>query len=532
MAHDVLHPMMNADTVFTMPLADGRNRSPRPGRAAPPFRWLTRVGALAVPLFLGTVVFVPPEYRMTALLAVTNLAIAGGFSWLCLQRNATLGMLAAAFLTPLVVQTSFSTLYFCIFNPSFGVVITHEFVPVLANNMRLQMAALLFLLSFIPGWLIVAPRARRSMPQDYESLRAAATRICKPAFATFTTIVVVLIVLRIANVGYESGPGYIAYGLFRFCLGLPLLCGAAWKSLGWSARVSVTLVLLANAAFSILTNNRSYGFIPCVFFGLGFLLLSDLSVPRKARFLVLLVCLFAFLMIAGDAGRKVGLGIWYSGLDELAHRVEVLSQKAETIASTRHRWADEIFARLFTMGGYQTTSLMPEMVAFKPFYPSQYVLEVVSQGFLPRNLATRLVPPVYEEKSSLIAFGFRLVAGRHSVDRHCVGAAWEMGGSIAVMLIGLLTGFLIGLWSRILAECTAAAPELGAVCFAIGVDRTFHSVSEGVPSMLHDLVYVFPVGLCLYAIAWLVTQVTPGIRSPMRMREIPSGPMHAAGRTT
>lgn len=494
---------------------------PRPGlrpppAAVPPYRWLMRTSAVVLCILLGTLLAVPSEHQQTAGLAVLNLALAGGLSWLTLHRNATLGMLAVAYLAPLVVQTSLSTLYFCVFNPTFGVTIASGVVRLLPNNERFQLATMLYVLAFAIGWSVLAPKPSRNVALHYESWRAAAQRICMPAFAAFTLIVAMLVLFRVGNIGFETGPGYVMYGLFRYCLGLPLLCGASWKNLGWPARTLVTGVLLINGAFSIITNNRSYGFLPFVFLGIGLLFMSNLSTRHKFRFLVVLIALFSFLLVAGDAGRRLNLGIWYGGLEDLAHRFDVISQNSESIVDTRYTWADAIFARLFTMGGFQSTTMMPESVSFKPFYPIQYGLEIVSQGFLPRNVANWLVPPVYEEKSSLVAFGHRLVAGRHSVERHCVGAAWEMGGFTAELFIGLLTGSILGLWTRILAEVAGKAPRLAVVYFAIGFDRMLGAVSEGVPSMLHDLVYLFPVGLCIYAIVWLVAQLTPPSRIPAR----------------
>jgi hypothetical protein len=189
--------------------------------------------------------------------------------------------------------------------------------------------------------------------------------------------------------------------------------------------------------------------------------------------------------------------------------VEKLSERSDALTHSLSDPALIVWGRLFTLGGFQTTTYVPETVPYKPFSLPQYVLEVVTQGFLPRNLATRLVIPVYEEKSTLVAFGYRLVHKRHSVERYCIGAAWEMGGYAAELFIGLLTGLLLAIFCRTLVLIANTAPQLAAVMLAIGIDRMVGATTEGVPSMLHDLVYTVPVGTCIYAIARLMTLVPP-----------------------
>jgi len=51
-----------------------------------------------------------------------------------------------------------------------------------------------------------------------------------------------------------------------------------------------------------------------------------------------------------------------------------------------------------------------------------------------------------------------------------------------------------------------------AVLVAIVVDRLTGATTEGIPSMLHDVVYTFPVGFCIYMVSRLVATV-PAFRS-------------------
>lgn len=488
--------------------------TPRGGHAvargsSPSHGWFFTVGGAVVLSYAMLLGAVDGSHRFTAICAVVNLALIGAILWAALKRHPVYGTLAVAYLVPIGVQASLSTLYFCVFDPEFFVSVNHDTVPVLLDNWRFQLATITYVAPLGMAWLLLSPRLRVSPAATFTAWLQAADRVCMPAFGAFTVIVLLLLTLRLVDIDEENIVGYFSYGLFRYCLGLPILCGAAWKTRTWFEACTIGCVLLLNAGFNILTNNRSFGFFPLVFFGFGLLFFSEIGSRRKLQSMVAIGVLFLAVMILGNVGRLMRLEIWRGGFENLANRVEKLTERSDAFTHTLSQPATIVWGRLFTLGGFQTTTLVPETVPYKPFSLPQYALEVTTQGFLPRGLATRLVVPVYEEKSTLIAFGYRLVHKKHNVERYCVGAAWELGGYLAECFIGALTGLLLALFARTLVVVAAKVPQLAAVMLAIGIDRAVGATTEGVPSMLHDLAYTVPVGVCIYAIVRFMSHVPP-----------------------
>lgn len=480
----------------------------------PSHGWFFAVGGTIVAAYALLLGAIDGVNRSTAICALANLVLIGAILRAALKRHPIYGCLAVAYLVPIAVQVSLSTLYFCVFDPEFCISVNHEVVPVLLDNWRFQLATIAYVGPLGLAWLMLSPRLRPGSSSTFSTWLEAADRVCMPAFGAFTAIVLLLLALKLVDVDEENIVGYFSYGLFRYCLGLPLLCGAAWKTRTWFESCTIVSVLLLNAGFNILTNNRSFGFFPIVFFGFGLLFFSEIGSRRKLQSMVVIGMLCLAVLILGNVGRLMRLEIWRGGVESLANRVEKLSERSDAFTHTLSQPAMIVWSRLFTLGGFQTTTYVPETVPYKPFSLPQYALEVVTQGFLPRGLATRLVSPVYEEKSTLVAFGYRLVHKRHSVERYCVGAAWEMGGYVAELFIGLMTGLLLAIFARILVLVANTAPQLAAVMLAIGIDRLVGATTEGVPSMLHDLVYTVPVGTCIYAIVRLMSRV-PLFRTSM-----------------
>jgi hypothetical protein len=97
-----------------------------------------------------------------------------------------------------------------------------------------------------------------------------------------------------------------------------------------------------------------------------------------------------------------------------------------------------------------------------------------------------------------------------------VGAAWEMGGFAAEVWIGMLTGLVLVAFSRVLPLVNARSPQLAAVMLAIAIDRVVGATTEGVPSMLHDVVYTLPVGFCIYVLVRVLGNVPPFRQSRSR----------------
>jgi hypothetical protein len=250
------------------------------------------------------------------------------------------------------------------------------------------------------------------------------------------------------------------------------------------------------------TNSRYYAFMPAGFFAVGIMFLSSVPVRRKYFALLAIACVVAGVLVIGNAGRRLGVGLWHGGVEDLQRRYEVLTQKSDQVLNAR--WGDEIFGRMFFLGGHQITTLMPQTLAFKQFDLPIYVAEVVTQGLLPRNLANRLVTPYHEEKTSLVALGHRITE-RHSVERSFIGAAWEVGGFGPLIAISFVTGcFLLLVNGVIEQQLLPRTPRMAVVCYAIFYDSVLKSMNEGLPSLAHECIYSVIVGTVVYAMVWFL----------------------------
>jgi len=230
--------------------------------------------------------------------------------------------------------------------------------------------------------------------------------------------------------------------------------------------------------------------------------LSSVTQRRKYLALAATMAVVAVSLVIGNAGRRLGAGVWKGGIEDLRRRYDILTQKSDQVLDAR--WGDEIFGRIFTMGGHQITTLMPSTISFKSFSLQTYVAEVASQGLLPRWLATKLVTPYHEEKSSLIAIGHRLTEN-HSVERSFIGAAWELGGFPPLILISMATGLLLLLITGVVEQIIFPwSPRMGVVCFSVLCDSSLQSIPEGLPSMAHECIYGVIIGMGVYAGVWFL----------------------------
>jgi hypothetical protein len=475
-----------------------------PGRASgvarPSHSWLLLLWAGLLLATLGAFWAVPPEYRFTAMLALANVVLTGLICFRLLRVNPVTGLVPCFFLIPVTIQSGVSTLYFSIFNPAIFGTYGGQRWYMMNDNAFFQATAMACIACFALPWLLLQ-RADWTLDR-YAAFRRAAVNVAMPTFLVFTACITSLLMLRIFSIPASTFIGYLVYGLFRYTHALPLVAGVAWADLSRRSRYFIIAVLAVNLLINTATNSRYYAFVPVAFFAAGVMFLSAVSTSRKYVALVGMICVVAFALVLGDAGRRLGVGLWQGGVEDLRRRYDVLTQKSDEILDVR--WGDQIFGRLFTSGGHQITTLMPQSLAFKQFVLPIYVAEVLSQGFLPRNLAIALVRPYHEEKTSLVSIGHRLTE-KHSVERSFIGAAWELGGYVPLMVISLAAGVLVMLVVALVErQLLPRAPRMAAVCFAILCDSMLQSVPEGLPSMAHECIYSVVVGTGVYGMVWML----------------------------
>jgi len=489
-----------------------------PRSEKPRYAWLTLPSIVGVFIACLTLAVMRPADRPAGAFAIVNVAVTIALSYRFLKVNPTVGMIPAFFIMPMMVLTSISTLYFCMFSPDTYVTPWGTAIRLLDTNDRFQLATLLSIISFSIPWLLFEGRERP--PMTYDAFLQHAHRMAKPVFFFFIAFIALMVVLRLLAMGPSSAVGYLIYGLFRYGHGLPLIPGAAWHTLGRRTKTVIIAVLAVNFLFNTFTNSRYYAFMPLVYFGFGLLFLSRISTQRKLGSLVVLIALFGVALVVGNAGRRLGLGLWHGGSEDLQRRYDVLTQKMDKLVDKN--WGEEIFVRLFFTGGHQIVMLVPDVYPYKPVNVGYYLAEVVSQGLLPRKLAIRLVPPLFEDKATLIAIGHRITES-HSVERSFVGAAWEMGGPLFVFLVSLLTGFYTLLMTRVLQTLFAISGSFGVVVFAVACDRVFASVNEGLPTVAHEMAYGIVIGGVLYFVILILLYFAPGRRRVSLAMEQQSG---------
>lgn len=485
---------------FTPRLTEMSGRARGAAVARPSHSWLWVLWAVLLLATLGAFWVVLPEHRLTALMALANVVLTGLICFRLLRVNPVTGLVPCFFLIPNTIQSGVATLYFSIFNPVIFATYGGGRWYLMNENAHFQATAMACIACFALPWLLL--QSADWTLDRYAAFRRAAVNVAMPTFLVFTACITSLLLLRILSIPATTIVGYVVYGLFRYTHALPLVAGAAWADISWRSRVFILSILVVNVVINTATNSRYYAFIPVAFFAAGVMYLSAVSTSRKYVALGGMLVVVAVSLVLGNAGRRLGAGLWEGGVEDLRRRYEILTQKSDEVLDVR--WGDEIFGRLFTMGGHQITTLMPRVVAFKQFDLPVYVAEVLSQGFLPRNLANAVVRPYHEEKTSLVSFGHRL-SEKHSVERSFIGAAWELGGYGPLVVISLVAGFLVlAITAVVERQLLPRAPRMAAVCFAILCDSVLQSVPEGVPSMAHECIYSVVVGTGVYGMVWML----------------------------
>lgn len=498
-------PVLPTDMAQHLPTISDRcpgTRGPARGSAVPrpSHSWLLLLWGALLFASLGAFSVIPPEHQVTALVALANVVLTGIICFRLLRVNPVTGLLPCFFLIPVTIQSGVSTLYFCIFNPLIFATYAGQRWFMLENNVHFQAAAMTCIIGFALPWLMFQ-RADWTLDR-YGAFRRAAVNVAMPTFLVFTSCIASMLVLRIFSVPATSFLGYLVYGLFRYTHALPMIAGMAWADLPRRTRYLVIGVLILNVVINTATNSRYYAFIPFAFFAAGVMFLSAVTTGRKSVALIGTLAVVAVAMVLGNAGRRLGLGLWEGGVEDLRRRYEVLADKSDQLLDAQ--WGDEIFGRLFTTGGHQITTLLPQVVAFKQFDLPIYIAEVVSQGVLPRNLATALVRPYHEEKTSLVSIGHKITE-KHSVERSFIGAAWELGGYGPLIVISIAAGILVLIVvAAVERQLLPRAPRMAAVCFAILCDSVLQSVPEGLPSMAHECIYSVLVGIGVYGTVWFL----------------------------
>lgn len=475
---------------------------PRPPMGGPSYAWLTWPTALLVALVALSVAWVQPEHRLTAIVALGNVILVAVLCRRFLTVNHVTGLLPTVFLMPLVIEASLSTIYFCIFNPGAYLRMAAGGVYFLDNNLLFQTVTMVCIGMYALPWLLLQRRGRGAL--GYEDFLSNSRTFALPCFTVFIACVLGVMTLRVLNIPPDSPVGYVVYGLFRYTHSLPMLAGAAWSDLPRRIKWLTLTVLIANAIFNTLTNSRFYAFIPILFFSAGLLFLSRAPATRKTLQLALAAAAFVVMLVVGNAGRRLGLGLWYGGTEDLQRRVEVFSQKSDALWHSS--WMDEIASRLFFTGGHQIVTMFPGTHPYKvPSWP-YYAAEAITQGLLPRKIANLLVPPYHEEKTSLLLIGHKLT-GRHGVERSFIGAAWELGGYLPVIVISMLASCFLLLLLWLIEKLSPQSPYWMLVSFTLLSDSVLWSMNEGFPSLAHEYIYSFVISCPVFLVARLL-QVT------------------------
>lgn len=466
----------------------------------PSLGWLVFVWGAFVAAEVVSLVTVSAEHLAAASMAIANVVVTGLVCLRMLRVNPVSGLVPCLFLVPTVTLASVSTLYFSALSPdSFATFSGNKWFFV-QTTAFFQGTVMTCVVTLALPWLLFQS-ADHSLSR-YASFRRAAVNATMPTFLVFIASIASLLALRLLSIESSTAIGYIVYGVFRYTHALPLVAGAAWADLPKRTRLLILGVLALNILMNTATNSRYYAFMPAAFFASGIMFLSGVAVRRKYLALVTIVCVVAGVLVIGNAARRLGIGLWRGGVEDLERRLEVLTQKSDQI--TNAQWGDEIFGRMFFLGGTQIVLLMPTQLGYKQFDLPVYIAEVAAQGLLPRNLANYLVPPYHEEKSSLVALGHR-INERHSVERSFIGAAWELGGYGPLIAISFVTGcFLLLLTGVIEQQLLPRTPRLAVVCYAIFFDGVLKSINEGLPSLAHECIYGVIVGTGLYTIVWFL----------------------------
>lgn len=405
------------------------SQTPVPPVAAPIRRiekptWLSRpVLLVLIALPVGILMFTRGDRVVTALLAYVNCVISG-WAIVHFARRQSIQMLVPILaLTWTTLGFGLAYIYFAMFHPDLYYTTLHETRQHLAHGERVQLAFMLYLVTYVSITMFVQ---RRYAPFDTDHNVAAERRAGLALLICCIIFIGGNAVSKIVPLGPVK---YVMDGLFIYFQGLTLAIGVMYTRVGKSVKLATLVFVVSVMGFYAIGNARGMALMPLVMFISGLLFYARFSAKLKLTIVLGAAISLPILLTVMNATRMITRSV---GFQNIGARVEALSNWQDAQQTS---FLQSTFARLYSTGGHSIISESPENVPYPGLNVPQFVQEYFG-SMMPRRL--QLFTPYYSSTLRLRDFyDMNVVPGQTSIEMSYLGSFWMFGGWPYIFLGGV-----------------------------------------------------------------------------------------------
>jgi hypothetical protein len=355
------------------------------------FSWPVIIG-LAALLFL--MMFKAGSYKGVVFSAYLNCIIGASAVIFFFKMNTLESRIPAFFLPLLIIAWPLASIYMAMYAPDTAYnLLTRKVIPVLNDNLKLQISVFLFLLGYLPVLLV----GLRKQPSVGEAAINNSQRV-----ADVTTLFALMVFASNAVSKVIALPGpllYVVDGLLIYIQGILFISGALITKMSRKVKFALLIGLPAIILFYTLGNARGLAARPFAMFIFGILFFSEIKPNKKIIILIVIAVFIPSYMVIGNVTRTLTKSV---GFENLGERWNALKQWRSATKGASP--IAETLGRLFFTGGHSIITRTPAEYPFMEFYPGAYVKEAVLT-LLPRRFYYH---PHYSGNRILLRYGFNI----------------------------------------------------------------------------------------------------------------------------
>ncbi len=453
------------------------------------YRWLSwPIIILGMVIPFAIFLRVERQFLAGSLLAYVNCVIIVWTILHVIRTNPLLGILPATAFPFLLMAWPASSLYYAISGTVGYYTTLQSMFAQLDGMVRVQLAVLLFLMTYIPVLLLFH---RRQGHEPGPPLQVA---------GRLTVFLTVLCMAIVALYDLQRVMGenvartaivWWTWGLFNYLVGLFLIVGALSPYASRTLKIILFFFFGVHLFVFAVGNARLPGLMPVLFYFAGYLLLSHTTQKRKILACVLLLTALPLYVLIGNTTRAV---LGSAGFKDFTYRMEVLFRGAGHLAEGRRGSFRATMDRLFMTGGHNIIVRTPEQVPYYPFEPGEYAIEM-AQSLIPGILHFE---PRYRTNWHLRRYGFNI--GPTSVEISLLGHFWMLGGWLAVLLGGVATGLVHGGALLLVRRAAAVSWTKGGIYSAAIAIAMFDTFGNDFLGLFRSLIWHAMMGFCVYVV--------------------------------
>lgn len=489
-------PLMPGPTNSISPdhLPFGNRRQPRAAHALAPqasrenFRWIVwPLVMIVVALPIAIVIGARPSQLTGLLMSYANALIIIMGMIFFLTRRTFESVIPVVFLIWPLLSFPLATIYFGLSDPDAWYITTQEqHRPFLDNNIRVQAATMLFLVSYL--FVVIVLRPRGSKLPTFSIQNRATKRLVMVATGLSMFSFAGGLYARVTQ-NYESGFGYLLAGTFNYLFAIPMIIGVLFPKIPKAVKTVALTFFAVTSPVYLLYHSRLNLIGPWVMMAVGLLLFSEWPQRKKITLLVSSLFILPFLLIIGEVTRGVRPGLTLQERTQALGQWQGFLQQSSFFGST--------MGRFFSTGGHSIITLSPEEIPYFEFDPASYLTEMVVSTIVPGRIWANYV---YSTTYHLNRYGLRVTTST-SVELSLPGSLWMLGGWVPMVLGGIWVGLLMAGLMRWLSATTRRSPYQGLFYLTMTIGSVLWAFNYDPISLTRSLVRSVFVAWLLWHVA-------------------------------